>query len=608
MNFITHGKYGLSWPKNLSTFQAELKLYVDDELRESSPKALRKHEHMINAMKEVFPKRYLTWHKWLERSVEAWCYDPIASEWGASSMGKSSDYGVISLIDVLADPSNTMSVFVTNPLGMHHERSYKYVKMYHSILPECFRWLHEKKQDPLGMLFDHERLNKHLPQDQQYPARRSGVVCFSNKQGDTTEDMKRRIGSHLPRMRLIVDEAPACSSTILNLIANMSAGSKVDYIERFMGNPSLRGDPLSIHSCPEDDDWEKTQHLSEWVTKRVYNGKRGKCYVRDGRDSPAIDDPEEYPFLSGQKNIDDARINFGGENSKEFQTYIIGRLQLHGGGNVAITEADLESLDAYRKVIWHDGWTDYAGLDPDSEGKDGNELYRVRVGREVEGRMIAAIVEKSDITVNINQPDKSGQVAKQILKALTRWNIPLNRLSSDVTGNQGAIVDRIELESKTKDRVYRVQASGKCSSEKPIFEGSHIKRIDRYHNRATEMFYNIVIAAQQKQLVFRHQSNNEIDLDVVHQLTSRQTSQDHDKLRGKTAIESKDLWRKRNSGKSPNKLDALQQIFAQIIETGVLVLNEGASKTASQSQYQSRNPNQGWMKRKTRRSKVARRY
>lgn len=619
MQIISHGAYGVNWPENTSKFHAELFLYLHDEIRDDTPKAEEKHVHFTNAIKAVFPPAQLAWHKWLERAVEEWCYTPILSEWGASSMGKSSDYGVIALVDALADPANTLSVFITNPLKMHNERCYKYVMAYHSRLPKSFQLLSERKADPKGMLFDWEKANRALekqgvPHDKLYANQQSGIVCHSTNPGDTAEDMKKRIGSHLPRMRLIVDEAPACNDVVLNLIANMTGGAGVEFKERALGNPSLKGDVLSRHSEPSDGNWDKTQYADEWETRRVFNGQRGKCLVRDGRKSPAIKDPKTFWFLSGQKNIDDALVNFpGGENSKEFHTYIIGRLQLHSGGNVAITEADLNSYDCYRNVVWQDAWTDYAGLDPASEGRDGNLMYRSRLGVEANGRTILALIEKRELAVNINKPDKSGQIADQVIEYLEKWNIPLNRLAGDKTGNMGAVFDTIERKynrkHNTNQSAYRVEASGKCSSESLICEGAKIKKCDRYANRATELYFNNVLACQFRQLVIAFQPTGEKDQEYTHQVTTRQLSQDEEKLRGKVQIEPKKDWRKRNGGKSPDNLDSLSQTLAQVIETGKLKLNEGAANTSNNQRKRSHHrQSQNFMQRKNRRKRILQKY
>jgi len=242
MQIISNGEYGLAWPEKFSKFQAQLALYASNELRDSTPKSLPKHQHFENAIKHVIPEKYLVWHKWLHRAVEAWCYDPIASEWGASGMGKSSDYGLIALFDVLADPANTLTVVVTNPLEMHWERCFKYANLYHSVLPKQFQWLTLKKQNPLGLLYDYEKISKLSGEPSS--ARRTGIICFSNKPGDSFEDLKRRIGAHERRMRLFVDDPQGCSTAVLKLKINMGAGAGVDFKERFLGNPSGRSDPL----------------------------------------------------------------------------------------------------------------------------------------------------------------------------------------------------------------------------------------------------------------------------------------------------------------------------------------------------------------------------
>jgi hypothetical protein len=581
-------------------------LYAHDDARKNVD-GLQKHEHFINAIKSAFPSdKHLVWHPWLHRAIDSFCYDSIASEWGASGMGKSSDYGLIAMMDVLADPANTLTVIVTNPLEMHWERLFKYANYYHSLLPKPLQVLALKKQNPLGLLYDYEKVAKLTNQPAE--ARRTGIICFSNKPGDSFEDLKRRIGAHERRMRLFVDEPQGCSTAVLKLKINMSAGSGVDYRERFLGNPSGRTDPLGKHSEPKDGDWKKTEYADDWETRRTHKGKNGKCFVRDGEKSPAIQDPKKYWFLFGADDLKDAKANYG-EFSQEYWTYARGRLLGEGGSNVCITEPDLESLDAFRTVAWKDHWEDYAGLDAAAEASDSNQLYRVRCGVEANGVTVAAIIEKREIPVDITKPDKSGQIAKQVIQILNTWNISLDRLAGDTTGNQGPIFDRIESLSKSGKRVHRVNASGKCASPLPIFQGSHMKRADRYFNRSTELFFNVVIACQKKQLVLKHQANEEVDSKLVHQLTTRQKEGDTEKLRGKIKIEEKANWRKRNGGKSPDELDAVQQVLALLVEQGRMILNEGAKQTSRRNQrtnQQFQRPT--YNERRGRRNRIIGRY
>ena len=322
--------YDLEWPENMSRYQAELRMYADDKLRNSSPGALPKHEHLRNAINEVIPERYLKWHHWLDRALEGWCYEPMASEWGCSGVGKSSDYGLLALFHVLASPQNTKVVIVTNPMEMHWNRCFKYANFYHSVLPKPLQWLKLKKGSPIALNFDHERLSKES--GAQLPSKQTGIECFANKAGDSFEDLKRRIGAHEENMVLIVDEPQGCSNSVLQLMLNMAGGAKT-YKERFIGNPSGKLDPLGAHSCPADGNWKKTEFLNEWRTKRVYKGKQGVCYVRDSDDSPAFQDPEKFHFMYGPEDRADAEANYG-KDSAEFHAYSKGRLLLDGGSNI----------------------------------------------------------------------------------------------------------------------------------------------------------------------------------------------------------------------------------------------------------------------------------
>lgn len=522
-------KYGYWWaPKYDHPAKIDLVLYERDDLRErAGSKALSKEDHLRNAIKESYADHVFSFNKWSNALIDEWCNNNMITVWGASSSGKSGGIAMILLMDLLADPTTTKVSLCTSPLKMHGERCYGSLLKWHTMLPDTLRIGHTRKAPTPALIMDDSA------------GQVAGVVCISTDQGESEEDLKKKIGAHQKRNRFAVDEPQKCSESILSVFSNFGASGH--YIEIFFGNPDSWFSPLGKHSLPlhyKPKEIEE-QEPDRWVTKRTYRGKNGICIVMDGRDSPANDDPS-LTYLAGPEHIADLKANFG-EDSMQLWTYGIGRMPPSGVADVLISQQDLEGAGCMEKPQgFQGGFTELVGLDP-SSGRDGCVLLRARVG-DRDGTTQIHVMSKHRIEIEIRKGDVSGQIAAEVARKLREWNVPLVNFASDAGGNQGAQVDRIEAELGQRG-AHRVNTAGAAGKNRI----NHMQLANEvYSDRASEVLMNMASLMKQGRI-------RGVDDQIAHQVTTRKT----ENRNGRLKVEEKKEWRGRNGDRSPDDMDSL---------------------------------------------------
>lgn len=545
--------YGLRWDPEVwkNRLSVELRLYDDDELRESMPQATTKWGHLREAVKILFPEDVFAWHRWVDFMGEQWCDTNVLTVWGASSTTKSGMAGMLHLVDLLVAPKDTYTLVITNPIDKHDDRMFGSLVKWWKALPPHLRVGTLRKTAPKGLITSDD------------DGQRTGIVCISNKPGDSFEDLKRYLGTHCPRNRLVVDEPQGCSHSVLKVKNNMGASGH--YKEMFIGNPDSWLSPLGKHSEPADGDRRRiqAQQPDEWETDNEFKGKHGRCIVLDGRKAPSLTEPKRLPFMI-QPDFAKSIARQEGEDSRYFWTYIVGRIPPEGMMLTAASEQDLIDAGAARKPAWESGWTDWAGVDLSAGAKDKCVLYRVRVGKELNGPVVAHVLERAYAKPRLSGGNISGQIAKIIVGKLSDWGIPVNRLAGDSSGNQGAMLDAIENESGTSGLI-RVSAEG-AASDRHVREGVPQRGKERYRNKATELVMQVAELAKAGQVTG-------LDDEITHQLTTRHLQEvDDESMNRRVCVEPKKQWRMVNSGRSPDELDALAVCIDALLLQGVIAV------------------------------------
>ena len=561
-------KYGIKFgnPVFEDPWRVELMLWGNDELRENAARTLSKWEHLRNAIKCLFPEDVFKWHRWVDDLGEAYCDTNILTVWGASSTTKSGMAGMLALMDLMYDPGKTYTLLITNPIDKHDDRMFGSMIKWRSNLPKQLRLGKLRKQNPKGLITSSD------------DGQRTGVVAISNKPGDSFQDLKRFLGVHVPRVRLIVDEPQGCSHSVLKVRNNLGASG--EYKELFIGNPDSWLSPLGKHSEPADHDrkYIQTRQPDRWETINEFNGKPGLCIVFDGRKAPSFDSKAEAKRLDFmiQPGFAKSITANEGTDSRYYWSYIVGRIPPEGLLMVPITEQDLVGANAMAPAVWESGYTEYAGFDGSTGAKDKIVLYRIRVGTIMGGATVMAVAGRDYCKPAMTKGNISGQIGEWAAKTLDNWGVPVSRLAADSSGNQGALIDAIENAVGSRG-AFRVSAEG-GPSERRVHTGVPQTCKERYQDRATELVMTLAEFCRFGQV-------RGLDSEVVHQITTRNIDQERDDDSNNRRIKlcPKKEWRMVNGGRSPDELDSVACVSDMLYTKGVLAPGTGTPLAESQT-------------------------
>lgn len=548
--------YGAGWYDEFAKdpVALELCLYASRKARNYAPESLSKWEHFRKAIKMIYPDDVFRWSYWTDWMGEAWCEEGPMTVWGAGGTTKSGTMGMFAYMDLLANPLETITVIITNPMVKHSDRCFGNVLRWRGRAPRQYQVGAERQIQPKGLLTVNAG------------DKRAGIVCTSTNPGESAKDIFGKVGTHAKRNRLIVDEPQGTSDSVLDLYLNFGASG--EYKEGFIGNPSTKFDPLGRHSEPLfPTTWKQVtdDEPTKWQTKREIRGNHGTCIVLDGRQSPAKDyDPEDNPYrdiLPETSHVESA-LRSRGLDDPWVWNQIIGRIPPGGQTTTMIDEAKLIELGMRDPGRWDSMPEEYAGADFAPESADLNILYRAQVGY-MEGRKVAYVCEKYSAPAPIGT-DKTTQLAQLFSDKLNWWEIPLNRFAGDATGEGSKIITRIEELSNASGAI-RIQFGG-GPTERKVLSYSPETGKDRYANRSTEIPMNLAVFIEQGQWLG-------VDLTTADELLSRGVETHPTKHL--FMLEPKAAYRKRFD-KSPDHLDAMSVLATMLKEQGVLVPGEGS--------------------------------
>lgn len=575
-------KYGLAWPANTHPMRIELAMYCRNDLRAMTTKGHSKWEHFRNAIKMHLPEKNFAWHRWVDDFGEEWCEGTQINVWGAGGTTKSGIVGAFCYFDLMAEPSETLTVMVTNPQEKHWDRCFSKTLAWRAALPEALR-IGKVVQSPKPAL---------LTVDIKEGSRR-GILCISIDKGETGQEIGKKVGAHAPRTRLILEEGQTLPKATLDIATNLFMGS-TDKKEAIIGNPmEWEGNALGEASKPMSGDIAEIHRLepNRWLSRRTHGDKPGVTLVFDGLRCPTNDSPEEakrLSFMIQPADIRSAREIPGAENSVNFWSQIRGRIPPAGQITTVFKDLDWESCNVAKKFPWTEGFEVFGGADL-SLGGDKIPVYRFGIGQTAQFGKVAQKLSREYITVNITQPNRTKQIAVQFAQMMQRWGVQdLKNIAADCSGQQGAIADKMEEECHNigiKGYLYRVRSeeavsdrrlsNGRVLNSSGAGETERETAKHRYKDRATELVMNLVEVIQTN-CIFGLD-----DPEVKHQLCSR--GFDEVSLEGgATKIQKKKEWKEANSGKSPDELDAVCVFLALVLEKKVLVPGKDTRRKAEQ--------------------------
>ena len=536
-------------------------------------KLLERWQHMKNAVKKLFPESFIVekgaysyeqrgyiWNKWMERRCKSFMNADSDRQfqtwWGASATGKSTDAGVLALCAWLASPHNTTVIVCSTTTKMLEKRIWREVvrfyKMREHELPGVIR------RSSTSILFDPEN-----------PL--SGIHGVAVQMGTQADALGNLIGMHNEYVYLIVDEMQATREAAVTAWDNLSSGM-VEGGFLGMGNPMSKIDPLGAKSIPIDG-WEKlSSEHEEWKTPKGY------CLYFDGLKSPGVDDPDRYPFLLTEKQIDEMRID-PGEDSPRFWTMRRGFMPPDGIIWSVLNEKTIEQFHVKENAYWESNPITIVGIDPAySAGGDKCILYPAKVGMANDGEYKIEFQKPIRIQLVAKENELMlDTLCKELAKHIINLNVNTINIGMDCTGNQWMLADALEKELG-ETGIMRVKFSGSASSD-PISVQDRRPAKDLYTNYVTELWGRFGTYVQNDMI-------RNLDDEACKQFCTRLLDFSSNDSR-KVVIESKTILRDR-LGYSPDEADSAV-VAIEVVRKGLNILpmqNKGGVGSFSDAEYE----------------------
>lgn len=545
-------------------FSQDTFLYLHEDARAYTKTSTEEH---LRNMVDFITGKSVVWHRWAANVLEDFCANRSNVFWGPANAGKSYPLAAIHLADLYAAPLQTVVLVITDKMSNHKIRFFGKLVDFWLKMPAHLKFgtLRESLQN-MGV----------------YTAVKGevrGVICRAMDTGEAAKQLKKVVGSHPPRFRLIIEEAQACNEAVLSVYKNAAASG--DYRENAMCNPCDWTGVEGRMSDPLDGDRQSCTlpEKIEWRSRRRVCGEHTHVRVFDGRNSPAIENPElaRQNVLPHPANLKEIGSDHSAWSWTDW-SQVIGRIIPSGLSAVLLQASEWDEGEAESRAIWLDSWKEIAALDlSGAKDKDKCKLHRLRYGLAVGGRPQVSREETREIKIDVTDsktPDFT-QIASQVLDALSAWGLTVSDLAGDASGQQGTILSAIETYAAAeKGSITQIRSEGRPTSRK-IYPPVKVVHGDeqelptqrrtpkeRFCWRSDELLFNTSEA-------IRLGICRSLSTEIKDQITSRRVLIE----KGKGQAEPKKDWRERHGGGSPDDLDALAVGIDKLIGDGFLTFD-----------------------------------
>jgi hypothetical protein len=523
-------RYGIEWPVGTTDATIELGCY-----RHPHDTGLTKAEHMERAVRLLWPEPVYMFNYWTRRRIKAWCENDWITVWGASSTGKSTDFGMLAVAHWLSAPYATTMTICSTSKGALQKRIWAEVLKFYSYVREAPGRYYPSRTAIIFPSFFAGDGDEWREDNPAIKYSRNGIFGVAVQKGSAEQAKDDLIGVHNLYNAMILDEMQSVREAAVDAVSNLQGGKEFKFVG--MGNPSSRLDLLGRESLPESGKWDDCNpDMLEWKTKR------GVCLFFDGRKSPAITEENgeiRYPFLLRQRDIE-TRKSWYGENSRKFWSQTIGFIPADGAEKTVFGETFIIYNEMDKQALWDDGYELCGGVDwAFTEGGDRCILQTAKVGK-VNGVVTLQFAERHLVPIDVSNTEPSSYLAARKVRDICKsCGIKPSLIGTDTSGTQGPQTDILEQE--WEPGILRVGFGGKASERMVIAENKTAH--ESYANRVTELWYQMFHLGRAHQI-------KGVDSDLSLELCSRLIVKDTPLM-----VEPKPLMKAR-AGYSPDIADA----------------------------------------------------
>lgn len=465
--------------------------------QQGQPCGLGMFEHMMNARKLLWPKRYR--HRWTDLMYHNFIENDISILMGAASTQKTSHAVEFSLLRYFSSPHNTLVVLSTTTMDKLDIGIYAELMMLWRDARKLHPWL------PGNSITYKRAIATDDIEESEVRDFRCGTICRPCFSGGRFIGLGTLAGVKQENIIYVCDELQFMADSFAGTWPHLFSNGNVKIIGS--GNPKHdTEDQLAIAACPKEG-WaahpepEKTEC---WDTKFM----GGRCIDLVGTDSPNFDvkegEPEPFKKLIGRK-FEQRMAHDHGKDSFEYYRLVKGVMKVGFAMSRVITRQLCREFHAMDGVTWKDdSQTKGYAIDPSYGGEDRCVGMPWKFGEDVEGRQILLFMPYRVFPINLQRKVSNGemmavedQIAKTLEEELDTYGIPVENVFYDACG-KGTI--GAALARRFGKRVPVAVDSGAKTTKRPVRSDlfvdddngiQRLKRCDEHYSKfVTEMWFS----------------------------------------------------------------------------------------------------------------------
>lgn len=543
--------YGLQFPETATALEIELSF-----IRSGGYFTLNGAKYGEGMYYHIRQMQSILWpeddhHRWSDLALREYFNNRLVVLMGTRDSSKTRTISKTMLCEYYAFPNDTLILMTSTNLQGLEMRVWGDIKSLDERARQICPTLAGNVVDSKHGIFTDDISEGDLVRDMRKGI--IGVPCLGS-QGEYMGDALRNFcGIKQKRRRLVGDELQFIPKEYLKALDSLDKG---DFRAAFLGNPiAENGKALDAVSEPKDG-WDSLGELTKTtVWKNKYNGVTIN-YV--GIDSPNFDPEtkEKYPYLVNQKDMDTVSSRPGGKDSIEWWSQIMGVRKIGAISNRVLTVAEIERYDGFKDCVWS-GSGERVKVYSIDAGFGGDDCVRtwLEFGELVDGRKVIAFGDQKVIPILLSSgmtPEKQiAQYAKADCMAL---GIPASHVFFDA-GMYATLA--VELARELSPEVNAVNFGG-TATERPVDNATFIfdqrlqaKRLKTWYEHVskfvTELWFVVRLLAQCRQA-------RRFPRAAAEEFGRRQWRYVYN---DRYELESKDDYKVRTNGESPNHADSL---------------------------------------------------
>jgi len=501
--------------------------------------------HFKEAFRIMWPETVFQWTDWADLMVWAWCTYPMISVLGHASAGKTFNTSHFVLLDYLCAPQATATSLVTTKFDALKTRLWgdMMIAVQNSrtrdVINDTFRITSSSNEMKMYL--------NGTPADTKFLIQ--GVAI---DRGDTHAGKIR--GHHVPRRRIVVDEAGDVADSIYLAIDNAMTGGEFKGV--LLTNPTEKQSKFGDWSKPKDGWGSIDDSTLFWETQR------GVALHLDGRQSPNV---------KAKKTIHPNLMSYEYYSKLDLSTvegWMFGIGFFPPDGMVSKIWPSNTIERARRSEAFDFAATPCAALDPAFDSDD-CVFIAGEIGSLRDGKPCCCARESIVIQTKVGPgfPEKDFQIAREVIRLCKERGIQPENLILDITGNARGVYAILRNEWTPLPGRGQVQGIyyGGEATDRPMRTDDPLGANEQVKRFVSELWFRASYLARDGMLCGLDNADPKtiVDLDARRYVMVQESD-------GKRMVAETKKELKARIGRSPDHGDAFCQFAELMVRKGLL--------------------------------------